>query len=130
MSKLVQKWDASYTFSECELTMFAETQKFLAAPFQVPPAEEGKGPSAIVDESDPWAAELVSRHEFRVDDIPPKVVSLQQELQRRHELAQRLCSLMDQLEGRVALLQESHEKIRSKSLIMDSLWDGLVSKQV
>lgn len=130
MSKLVQKWDASYTFNEYELTMFAETQKSLAVPFRAPPAGDGKRTSAAVDENDLWAAELVAEHELCAGDVPPEVLSLQRKLQARHEVAQRQCHLMNKLEERVSQLQESHEQVRSKSLVMDSLWDGLVSKQV
>lgn len=131
MSKLVHRWDSSYTFSEAELTTFAEVQKALAIPFQALPIEGSKGgASAAADENDVWAAELVAEHEFRVDDIPSEVLSLQQSLLDRYKLAQKLCHLVDQLKERVSQLQESHEQVRSKSLVMDSLWDGLVSKQV
>lgn len=130
MSKLVQRWDSSYAFNEAELATFAEVQKSLAIPFQVPLVEGGTLAATAVDENDLWAAELVAEHEFRANDIPSEVLSLKQSLRARYELAQKLCNLVDQLEGRVSQLQEAHEQVRSKSLVMDSLWDGLVSKQV
>ena len=36
MSRLVQLWEQSYTFTEDELSFFAESQKALAQAFQVP----------------------------------------------------------------------------------------------
>lgn len=52
------------------------------------------------------------------------------ELEDRVAIAHRLATRLEDLQRRIAELQGSHEAVKSKSLVMQSLWDGLVSKQV
>jgi hypothetical protein len=44
--------------------------------------------------------------------------------------AENFLHILSRLSERINELQEFHEEVKSKSLVMQSLWDGLVTRQV
>lgn len=55
---------------------------------------------------------------------------IKERLKARTVITDNLKSVLNELAGRVEGLQEAHEQVKSKSLIMQSLWEGLVTRQV
>lgn len=55
---------------------------------------------------------------------------IKERLRTRTVITDNLKAVLSDLAGRVEGLQEAHEQVKSKSLIMQSLWEGLVTRQV
>ena len=55
---------------------------------------------------------------------------LHQQLKKRLQHTEALETLVATLQVRLRDLQDSHKLVKSKSLVMQNLWDGLVTRQV
>lgn len=145
MSRLVQLWEESFEFSEIDLAFFAESQKRLLQPFPKisPPLGSNRETVSQLE----WQTEacklFVQKHLDTASNVPlsakyalnmqvflTNVRATRKKLQERVRAAETLTGLLDELSNRVAGLQASHEQIKSKSIVMQSLWDGLVARQV
>lgn len=74
---------------------------------------------------------LISESFFSKDhNIPDEMLKVYERAKHRAKVAKRLVSLSETLEERLNQLQQAHDQVKSKSLVMQSLWDGLVDKQV
>ena len=54
---------------------------------------------------------------------------LLEKLEDQAKSTERVFQILSRLSERVSELQESHEEVKNKSLVMQSLWDGLVTRQ-
>lgn len=120
MSRLAQLWDQCHQFGEDELAFFAESQKRLSQPFSLPQAVQSKVENISPIEGDK-----------DLDDwIPDSTRQLYQELVWRRDLVRTLKISLGQLHAHLTELAQAHEKVQAKSLLMQSLWDGIAEKQV
>lgn len=136
MSKLVQQWEQSYIFTEDELGFLAESQKALSQPIQFnkdASSSQANPVQSTEGSAGNWIAKEVQLA-VSLLTTPPAIskgtTDLLAVLAGRVSTARQLEARLMDLQGRIAELQGSHEAVKSKSLVMQSLWDGLVAKQV
>ena len=136
MSKLVQQWEQSYIFTEDELGFLAESQKALSQPIQFN-KDASSNQANPVQSTESSAGNWIAREAQLAVSLlttPPAISKetndLLSVLAGRVDTARQLEARLMDLQGRIAELQGSHEAVKSKSLVMQSLWDGLVAKQV
>ena len=131
---IIQKWEDSYRFTEEELGFFAESQKRLSKPLPQISEEDINCTAPEAETEQDWVEEEISAR-IRKDlealpiELSPRAAIILERLEGRYEKAHQMLNNLNCLLARIEYLQQSHEVVKSQSLVMQSLWDGLVTRQ-
>lgn len=124
MSRLAQIWDQCYHLNEEELAFFAETQKRLSQPFILQ-----KNMTKELNCNATLQSKNLSQKTSELNPFPPNVQEIHVKTLNRDQLARQMSESMKKLSGHLKELIQAHQQVQSKSVLMQSLWDGVAERQ-
>ncbi len=124
MSQLVAKWGEGYRFTDEELASLMDIQESLNEPFRAKSIDPEVTKQYTVRNYHDWAPQRPKqkREHFNVPEGIKTLFRLSDDIKQ-------LNSLIMTLQASLTSLKKDHEIVKSKAVLMQDLWDGLLNQR-